>query len=83
MSEMCRAAAEKLIEVASTLLAHGRPTIFEQFSIADADLALMLQRVHKSGDELPRRLAEYADAIWSRPSVKAFVDRDRPEYVAY
>jgi glutathione S-transferase len=83
MSDKCRAAAEKLIEVASTLLAHGRPTIFEHFTIADADLALMLQRLHKNGEELPRNLAEYAEAIWDRPSVKPFVERERPEYVAY
>jgi glutathione S-transferase len=83
MSDKCRAAADKLIEVAGSLLAHGRPTIFEQFTIADADLALMLQRLHKNGDELPRSLAEYADAIWARPSVKPFVEHERPEYVPY
>jgi glutathione S-transferase len=83
LSEKGRAAADKLIEVASALLAHDRPTIFGAFTVADADLALMLMRLKKNGDALPARLAKYTDEIWARPSVKAFVDRERPEYVPY
>ncbi len=83
LSPQGRSAAEKLIEVASALLAHDRPTIFSAFSIADADLAMMLQRLHKNGDPVPARLSDFADRIWDRPSVKAFVTHERPEYVQY
>jgi len=83
LSDKAKPAAEKLIEVASSLLEHDRPTIFSSFTIADADLALMLMRMRKSGDPLPARVSSYAEAIWSRPSVKAFVDRERPPYVPY
>ena len=83
LTEKGQMAADKLIEVATALLAHDRPTIFGSFTIADADLALMLQRLKKNNHPLPARIASYVDGIWSRPSVKAFVERERPPYVPY
>jgi glutathione S-transferase len=83
LSEKGRQAADKLIEAATNLLAHDRPTLFGAFTIADADLGFMLQRLKRSGEQLPARLATYADMVWARPSVKAFVDRERAPYVPY
>ena len=83
LSAQGRKAADKLIEAATALLDHDRLTIFGSFTIADADLALMLQRLHKSGEPLSKRIVEYVEGIWSRPSIQAFVERDRPEYVPY
>ena len=83
LSEAGRAAAEKLIEAATILLAHDRPTIFGTFTAADADLSLMLQRLKKNNHPLSPRIAAYVDGIWQRPSIKAFVERERPPYVAY
>jgi glutathione S-transferase len=83
LSDGGKAAAEKLIEVASSLLAHDRPNIFSTFTIADADLALMLMRLHKNQHPLPARLSKFAESVWSRPSVKAFVDTKRAPYVDY
>ena len=34
------------------------------------DLAIMLQRLIKSGDEVPQRLKDYADGQWQRPAVQ-------------
>lgn len=69
LSPAAREAADKLIAAVEPLLAHGRPTLFAQWCIADADLALMLQRLIKSGDAVPPTLKAYAEANWQRPSV--------------
>jgi glutathione S-transferase len=56
-------------------------SLFDAFCIADADLALMLMRLHANGDALPPNLARFAEAQWSRPSVKKWVARARPPFV--
>lgn len=73
LSDAGHAAAAKLIRVAQTLLTHGGPHLFGDWCIADADLALMLQRLACSGDELPAELRGYALAQWQRPSIQQWV----------
>ncbi|PLR37952.1 glutathione S-transferase [Chimaeribacter californicus] len=63
-------AAEKLIAAAGALLPAGQTSLFGAWSIADTDLALMLNRLIMNGDAVPARLAEYAHAQWQRPSVQ-------------
>ncbi|MDH4191976.1 MAG: glutathione S-transferase, partial [Betaproteobacteria bacterium] len=41
-------------------------------------LALMLNRLVLNGDSVPERLAAYARRQWERPSVRRWVDRERP-----
>jgi glutathione S-transferase len=53
--------------------------LFDQWSIADTDLALMLNRLRLAGDALPARLAAYAEAQWQRPSVQEWVNKPRAE----
>jgi glutathione S-transferase len=77
------AARDKLVRAAELLLPPGRSTIGSEFSIADADLAFMLQRLLRSSDAVPDRLRAYAEAHWQRPSVRAFVERQRSAYVPY
>jgi glutathione S-transferase len=48
-------------------------TITESFSIADADLSMMLQRLLANGDPMPNPLAAYATAIWQRPSIRKWL----------
>ncbi|WP_174874574.1 glutathione transferase [Vogesella oryzae] len=67
-----RRAAEKLAAVAGELLAHGGDNLFGDWCIADADLALMLQRLLQNGDPLPPQLADYARRQWLRPSLQAW-----------
>jgi len=68
---------EALYRAAEQLLPAGAASLFESFSLADADLALALQRLVHSGDPVPERLRRYAQAVWARPSVKKYVDHPR------
>ncbi|MDR3433364.1 MAG: glutathione transferase [Rouxiella aceris] len=65
-------AAEKLIDAALRLLGDGE-NLFGEWSIADTDLALMLNRLHLNGDALPEKLVAYADRQWQRESVQAWL----------
>lgn len=69
----------KLYRAAETLLDHNGEHLFGNWSIADADLALMLNRLVLNGDAVPAKLADYARRQWQRPSVQEWVDLKRPE----
>lgn len=71
-------AAQKLIVAAQALLADGREYLFGQWSIADVDLALMLNRLILNGDPVPSSLVRYAQRQWQRPSVQEWVNLHRP-----
>jgi glutathione S-transferase len=70
------AAAEKLLRVASQLITG--PNLFGAWSIADTDLALMLNRLILSGEPVPSRLKEYAAGQWERASVRQWRALARP-----
>lgn len=78
LSLAAQAAAEKLFSVAEALVPPGGENLFGQWSIADADLAVMLNRLVLNGDEVPERLATYARRQWQRPSVQLWVNQTRP-----
>lgn len=82
LTERGRAAADQLVGVAGAMIGEGKTTLFDAWCIADAELGLMLQRLHANGDALPPRLARYADAQWARPSVRSFVELARPAWVS-
>jgi glutathione S-transferase len=77
LPERARADGDRLVTGAERLLPAGASHLFGAFGIADADLALMLQRLALNGDALPERLRAYAAAVWSRPSVREFVEKPR------
>ena len=77
LSESGRMAMEKLIRVADSLLNGSSPNLFDEWCIADTDLALMLNRLALNGDELPEKLKDYADFQWQRPSVQQWVQQER------
>jgi glutathione S-transferase len=83
LSDAGRAAKEKLLRVAGELVLDAKANLFDAWSIADADLAFMLQRLVLNGDDVPTKLRDWANAQWSRPSIRAFVDHARPEYEPY
>jgi glutathione S-transferase len=58
--------------------AHRGENLFNHRSIADLDLALMLNRLIVNGDEVSVRLVRYARVQWERPSVQQWVRRERP-----
>ena len=58
--------------IASALIQPGRTTLFDEWCIADADLALMLMRLVANGDPVPgtrRRLRDRAVGAPQRPEV--------------
>jgi glutathione S-transferase len=68
-----RASADKLIHAAEILLDGNGDNLFGAWCVADTDLALMLQRLVKSGDPVPARLRDYAAAQWQRDSVQQWL----------
>jgi glutathione S-transferase len=58
--------------------AGGAEHLFGRWSIADLDLALMLNRLVMNRDPVPDRLACYARDQWARPAVQRWVERVRP-----
>ena len=83
LSEAARAAKEKLLRVAGELVLDAKATLFDTWSVADADLALMLQRLILNGDEVPAKIRDWANTQWSRKSVRAFFDHPRPPFEPY
>ena len=78
LSPEAEAAANKLISAAEALLVGNPTNLFGEWSIADADLALMLNRLILNGDRVPAALVDYAQRQWQRPSVQAWVNLPRP-----
>jgi glutathione S-transferase len=76
-------AVEKLINASLHLLEGHAENLFEQWSIADVDLAMMLQRLIVHGDPVPQRLVDYANHQWRRPSVQQWINHSRPPLTEY
>jgi len=64
---------DELLGVTENLLAGGRATLFEDWCVADADLALMLMRVVANNDPAPEPVIDYARAQWQRDSVRRYL----------
>ena len=76
LSEAGRAAADKLARVAASLIAEGAGNLFDDWCIADTELALTLNRLVANGDAVPDNLARYVKVQWARPSVQAWVQHE-------
>ncbi|MGE0872032.1 MAG: glutathione transferase [Kofleriaceae bacterium] len=68
-----QADADELIRVAGRMLQPGQTTLFQSWSIADADLALMLMRLVANQDPVPKHLLDYTHATWDRKSVRQYI----------
>jgi glutathione S-transferase len=77
LSERAEAARVRLVRIAAALVSEGQAYLAGDFSIADVDLATLLQRLVHNGDPLPAHLAEYANAIWQRPSIQKWLGLTR------
>ncbi|ARU94720.1 glutathione transferase [Tatumella citrea] len=64
---------KKLISGALQLLGQ-RTSLFGQWSVADCDLAVMLNRLALHGDPLPEKLREYAAFQWQRAAIQLWVN---------
>ncbi|TFY87626.1 glutathione transferase [Pseudomonas kairouanensis] len=78
LSPQAEVAAAKLIGAAQALLAGNPANLFGEWSIADVDLAVMLNRLILNGDDVPAELVAYAQRQWQRPSVQEWVNLTRP-----
>ena len=77
LSDDALAAVGRLLFVADRLLEEGAGHLFGDWSIADTDLAIMLNRLLANGDPVPARLADYVRRQWDRDSVRAWMDLER------
>jgi glutathione S-transferase len=57
------------------VLAEGAANLFGWWSIADVDVAMMLNRLIMHGDDVPKRLVAYAAHQWRRPSLQAWLNK--------
>lgn len=80
LSEVALRAVGKLVSLAERLVPADGGALFGDWSIADTDLAMMLQRLVKTDQALPPRLRAFAEREWQRPSVQAFVTAPRPPH---
>jgi len=78
LSEEAQISAQKLFSVAENLLPASKQNLFGEWSIADTDLALMLNRLVFAGDAVPERLSLFAKSQWQRASVQEWVNKNRP-----
>ena len=70
----------KLLSALQTLIPSAGGPLFDAWCIADTDLAMMVERLLKTGYDLPESIRRYAEAQWNRPSVREFADQKRPPH---
>lgn len=73
LSAVAIASAARLFSAATEWLGHDADHLFGDWSIADTDLALMLNRLVINGDAVPESLRRYARLQWQRPSVQRWL----------
>jgi glutathione S-transferase len=78
LSAEAQAAAAKLFQAADALVPQDGGNLFGDWSLADVDLALMLNRLVLNGDAVPDRLAAYAHRQWQLPGVQEWAALPRP-----
>jgi glutathione S-transferase len=83
LSKHASEAAAALCTAALALLDGRTDYLFGGWSIADVDLAMMLQRLIALGDPIPQRLVDYAQLQWRRPSVQQWIQKKRPALIEY
>ena len=71
LSENGRRDADEVLRITDQLLVGTRATLFDEWCVADADLALVLMRLVANQDPVPERVRAYAEAQWQRPSIRA------------
>ncbi len=79
LSSAAQESADKLFAAAKSLLPPGTENVRGAWSLADVDLALMLNRLVLNGDPVPERLAAYAQQQWQRETVQQWVNQKRPQ----
>jgi glutathione S-transferase len=73
LSPTGRAAAAQLFVAVLPLLKDDADNLFGAWSIADTELALMLNRLVVNEDHVPPRLKAYVAQQWQRPAVQDWI----------
>ena len=77
LSTEAQADTARLLTAADSLIKNDTVNLFNDWCIADTDLALMLNRLVLNGDDVPKKLMDYAHQQWQRPSVQLWVNQER------
>ncbi|MBN1905503.1 MAG: glutathione transferase [Deltaproteobacteria bacterium] len=77
LSIAAQADAARLFDAADSLIKNNAKNLFNDWCIADTDLALMINRLVLNGDDVPEKLKDYALYQWQRPSVQLWVNQER------
>jgi glutathione S-transferase len=80
LSPVALRAVDKLLNAANQLVPAEAGPMFGAWCIADTDLAMMLQRLVRTGFDVPRRIRVYAEMQWERAAVREFRARERPSF---
>lgn len=83
LSPAAMKAVGKLFDVCDRVLKPGATSMFAASTVADADLAFMLQRLIMNGGEVPAKAKAFAAAQWKRPSIAKFLALPRKPFVPY
>ncbi|MES2040824.1 MAG: glutathione transferase [Pseudomonadota bacterium] len=78
LSDAAKVAAAQLFLVGESLMPDNAENLFGDWSVADLDLALMINRLALHGDHVPEKLARFAARQWQRPAVQLWVNQARP-----
>lgn len=82
LSDAAQRAVKKLFAAADALVPAGEGPLFGAWCVADTDLAMMLQRLVRCGDDVPARLRAYAQTQFERPAIKEFEAHKKPPFRA-
>ena len=77
LSPAAKKDALELVDTVGKLLAQGE---LDQWNLAHADLAMVLARLRDDDVPVPARVRAFRDAIYARPSVRAYIDHPRPPH---
>lgn len=77
LSKAAQVSSAKLFAGADKLIKDGALSLFDEWCLADTDLALMINRLLANGDAVPPKLAAYAKHQWQRKSVQGWVNKKR------
>jgi glutathione S-transferase len=77
MSRDCERDTKELLDLVGWLWDTGE---LAEWNIAQADLALTLMRLARTGHTLPDRVQQFLDAQLARPSMRVYLDHTRPPH---
>jgi glutathione S-transferase len=80
LSPSARLDVRRLLRAADSLPPTGCSHLFGEWSIADVDLALMLNRLVFNDDTVPPRLRDYAEHQWQHPAIQEWMAKPRTSH---